>query len=255
MTPRLHPDFLTKPLTHRGLHDVLDGRPENSRAAIQAAISAGYGIEIDLQLSADQNAMVFHDYALDRLTEEKGAVRLKSTDQLASITLKGGTESIPSLDEILQLVAGQAPLLIELKDQDGAMGKDVGPLEEVAANILSNYDGPLGVMSFNPNSVALMAKLLPKVPRGIVTSAYRYLDWPLSKEICDHLREIPDYDRVGACFISHEVDDLDRARVAELKRDGADILCWTVKSEAQEAKARLIAQNITFEQYLAELIA
>lgn len=255
MTPRLHPDFIDKPLSHRGLHDVTDGRPENSRAAIRAAISHGYGIEIDLQLSADDMAMVFHDYALDRLTDETGPVRQRSAQQLSAVLLSGGREGIPDLVEILDLVAGQVPLLIEFKDQDGRMGTDVGPLEQAAAKILSGYMGKFAVMSFNPNSVALLAELLPDVPRGIVTSAYRYDDWPLSDAICDHLRDIPDFDRVGASFISHEVNDLDRARVAELKGLGVDILCWTVKSAEQEIEARKVAQNITFEQYLAKPVA
>lgn len=251
MKPRLHPDFLTMPLAHRGLHDVKDGRPENSRAAIKAAIAAGYGIEIDLQLSADQQAMVFHDYALDRLTGANGPVQALRGDQLSSIQLLGGDEGVPDLTEVLELVAGQVPLLIEIKDQDGAMGEDLGPLEAAAAKVLAAYDGPVGLMSFNPHSVALMAELLPDVPRGIVTSAYRTDDWPLSTETCDHLRGIPDFDRVDASFVSHEVNDLDRPRIAELKASGANILCWTVKSAAQEAQAREVAQNITFEQYLA----
>ena len=137
MIPRLHPDFLAKSLTHRGLHDVSEGRPENSRAAIRAAIEMGYGIEIDLQLSADQNPMVFHDYGLYRLTAAAGTVAQLSADQLGAIQLSGGNEGIPDLAEILDLVAGKAPLLIEFKDQDGAIGANVGPLEKVSADLLS----------------------------------------------------------------------------------------------------------------------
>ena len=251
MIPRLHPDFLTKPLTHRGLHDVSEGRPENSRAAIRAAIEMGYGIEIDLQLSADQTPMVFHDYGLHRLTAAAGAVAQLSANQLGAIQLAGGNEGIPDLAEILGLVAGKAPLLIEFKDQDGAMGTNVGPLEKAAADLLSKYSGPVGVMSFNPNSVACLAEFLPDVARGIVTSAYTPDDWPLSQVVCDYLRDIPDYDRVGASFISHELADLGRARVAELKANGANVLCWTVKSAEQEVQARMVAENITFEQYWA----
>ena len=251
MIPRLHPDFLTKPLTHRGLHDVSDGRPENSRAAIRAAIAHGYGIEIDLQLSADQTPMVFHDYGLNRLTAETGTVAQMKAAQLGAIQLTGGNEGIPILDEVLALVAGQVPLLIEFKDQDGAMGTHVGPLEKAAADLLSKYSGPVAVMSFNPNSVAGLAEFLPDVARGIVTSAYTPDDWPLSQVVCDHLRDVPDYDRVGASFISHELADLGRARVAELKANGANVLCWTVKSAVQEVQARKVAENITFEQYLA----
>ena len=255
MTPRLHPDFLSKALAHRGLHDVADGRPENSRAAIRAAVSYGYGVEIDLQLSADNHAMVFHDYELNRLTNEAGFVRARDAKQLSDVTLLGSTEGIPDFAEILDLVAGLVPLLIEFKDQDGMMGRNVGPLERAAADVLRAYTGPYAVMSFNPNSVAMLAEIMPEVPRGIVTSAYRYDDWPLSHTICDHLRDIPDFDRVGASFISHEVNDLHRPRVADLKTLGADILCWTVKSAAQEIKARKVAQNITFEQYFASTLA
>ncbi|MEP5728858.1 MAG: glycerophosphodiester phosphodiesterase family protein [Sulfitobacter sp.] len=245
--------FYETPLAHRALHDIADGRPENSRAAIRAAISAGFGIEIDVQLSLDGAAIVFHDYVLDRLTGQTGAIRQHSARDLAKMPLIGGQEGIPDLPEILDLIAGQVPLLIEIKDQDGAMGPNVGVLEKATAEALQNYEGALAVMSFNPHAVGSMAELLPDVPRGIVTSAYDVKDWPLPSETCDRLREIPDYDRVGASFISHEVDDLERARVAELKAQGAMICCWTVRSAQQEASARQVADNITFEGYVAGL--
>ncbi len=247
--------FRTVPLAHRALHDILDGRPENSRAAIRAAIRAGYGIEIDVQLSRDGAAMVFHDYQLDRLTQSRGAIRQHAAMDLKTIRLRGGNEGIPNLHEVMTLVAGHVPLLIELKDQDGAMGPHVGPLERAVAQALAGYAGYVAVMSFNPHSVALMQELCPEVPRGITTSAYRPADWPLSKERCAQLRDIPDYDRVGATFVSHEVDDLDNPRIAELKAQGAVICCWTVRSPEQEAAARKIADNITFEGYPAPLRA
>ncbi|NNE51463.1 MAG: phosphodiesterase [Sulfitobacter sp.] len=247
--------FLRRPFAHRGLHNVEDGQPENSLAAFRAAIAGGYGIELDLQLSADGAAMVFHDYALDRLTHEKGAVRLRKAAELGATRLKGGDEGIPTLMEVLSLVAGRAPMLIELKDQDGGMGDDLGPLEAAVAAALADYEGPAAVMSFNPNSVARLAQLAPQVPRGIVTDPYRYNEWPLPEATCDRLREIPDYDRVGATFISHDVNDLGRPRVAELKAAGASILCWTVRSALQEAEARRIVDNITFEGYAAALPA
>ncbi len=243
--------FRVVPLAHRALHDVTDGRPENSRAAISAAMAAGYGIEIDVQLSADNVAMVFHDYALDRLTKAQGAVRLRGSQALEAIALTGGDEGIPTLTEVLALVAGQVPLLVELKDQDGAMGPDVGLLERAVAADLTAYEGDVAVMSFNPHSVAMLRDLAPDIPRGLVTSGYRYDEWPLPRAVCDRLREIPDYDRVGACFLSHEVNDLDRLRVAALKDQGAMVCCWTVRTPAQETEARKVADNITFEGYLA----
>ncbi|MBW4709457.1 phosphodiesterase [Roseobacter sp. YSTF-M11] len=245
--------FLTAPLAHRALHDVTDGRPENSRAAIRAAISAGYGIEIDVQLTADAQAMVFHDYTLDRLAEQSGPVRALTADRLSQIPLRGGDEGIPTLPEVLDIVAGQVPLLVEIKDQDGDMGANVGDLEKVVAVALNAYAGPVAVMSFNPNSTRLMAELCPKIARGLVTDPYQANDWSLPADTRDRLRDIPDYDPAHCSFISHNHRDLARPRVAELKSRGAAILCWTIKSPEEEAQARRIAHNITFEQYLPPL--
>jgi glycerophosphoryl diester phosphodiesterase len=251
MRPALHPDFLTRPLAHRALHDVTDGRPENSRAAIRAACDAGYGIEIDVQRSADNAAMVFHDYELSRLAEATGAVQERSSATLHDIRLRGGSEGIPSLQEVLDLVAGQVPLLVEIKDQDGQMGPNIGALEASVADALRSYAGPVAVMSFNPHAVIEMARLAPNIPRGLVTSSYDPVEWGLPADVCNRLRDIPDYDRAQCSFISHECADLTRPRVAELRDAGARIFCWTVKSPQQEAQARKVADNITFEQYLA----
>ena len=220
---------------------------------MRAAVAAGYGTEIDLQLSADGEAMVFHDYALDRLTEASGPIRQQTAETLGRTPLKGRDEGIPTLAEALTLVAGQVPLLIEFKDQDGGMGPDVGALEEAAAKHLATYRGLLAVMSFNPHSVRALARLLPQVPRGLTTSAYRPGDWHLPERTCARLRDIPDYGACGPAFISHDADDLDRPRVAELKWQGAAVLCWTIRSEAEAKAALKTAQNITFEGYLPDL--
>ncbi|MDN5786550.1 glycerophosphodiester phosphodiesterase family protein [Pseudorhodobacter sp.] len=256
MPANLHPDFLTKPIAHRALHDVNDGRPENSRAAILAAIEKGYGIEIDLQLSRDGQAMVFHDEVLDRLTMETGLLNQRSSAELAYIPLRGGSETIPSLTEVLALVAGRTPLLIEIKDQQGQLGPTDGKLEAATAAALAEYKGPVALMSFNPNSVITMARLCPDIPRGLVTSSFDPAEWqPIAPATCERLRGIPDYDHAGASFISHEAADLARPRVAELRNEGAAILCWTIRSAKAEAKAREHAQNITFERYLAKIPA
>ncbi len=248
--------FLRLPIAHRAYHDVTAGRPENSRAAIRAAIARGYGIEIDVQLSADGQAMVFHDYVLDRLTGERGPVRLKTAAELGAIPLTGGDEGIPTLGEVLELVAGQVPLLIEIKDQDGAMGPNIGPLEEALAEGLEGYQGPVAVMSFNPHAIARLAELAPDIPRGLTTSAFLPEHWGhLPASVREHLAPIPDFDRVGACFISHDARDLASPRVAELKAAGVPVLCWTIRSPEDEAKAREVAVNITFETYPAALPA
>ncbi|MEX0280779.1 MAG: glycerophosphodiester phosphodiesterase family protein [Arenibacterium sp.] len=256
MTTALPPDFVNVPIAHRGLHDASKQCPENSRAAIRAAIDAGYGIEMDLQLSADGEAMVFHDYHLGRLTSETGLVRERSSAELQKIPLLNGDgETIPTLVEILSLVDGRVALLLELKDQDGAMGPDIGGLEAATARALTGYSGRVALMSFNPHSVNELGRIVPSYPRGLVTSDYDPGDWPLPREICDRLREIPDFEPVGASFVSHEATDLGRARVQKLRDNGAPVLCWTIRSAEAEAHARQYADNVTFEGYRAKIPA
>lgn len=244
--------FLAAPIAHRAFHDVAAGRPENSRAAVRAAIAAGYAIEIDLQLSRDGVAMVFHDETLERLTPRQGWLRDLTAAELGEIPLTGGDEGIPTFAEILSLVAGRVPVLVELKDQTLRMEDSDGKLEAATVAALQVYTGPVALMSFNPHCIGHLARLAPHIARGITTSAYDPEDWaPLPHETCDRLRLIPDYTSVGASFISHEAADLSRPRVAELAAQGAAILCWTIKSPAAEAAARRIAQNVTFEGYAA----
>jgi glycerophosphoryl diester phosphodiesterase len=123
MSPPLPPGFLARPVAHRALH--APGRAENSLAAVAAAVTAGYGIEIDVQLTSDGRAVVFHDETLDRLTAQTGLVRDRHSRELAAIPLPGGG-TIPLLREVLAAVAGRVPLMIEIKDQDGRMGPHVG---------------------------------------------------------------------------------------------------------------------------------
>ncbi|MFT3975387.1 MAG: glycerophosphodiester phosphodiesterase family protein [Amaricoccus sp.] len=255
-SPPLPASFLRLPLAHRGLHDRAAGVIENSRAAFRAAIARGYGIELDVQRSADGEAMVFHDHEMPRLTDRPGLVHDYDAASLATIPLSGAAdgETIPSFAEVLALVAGRVPLLVEIKDQDGALGPDVGPLESRVAALLSGYGGPVAVMSFNPHSVAAVGAALPGCPRGLTSCDYD--DPDLS---------VPDYRRAelvaalagfataGGAFISHDRHDLASPLVAGLKARGLPVLTWTVRSPAEEAEARRVADNVTFEGYLAAL--
>lgn len=248
----LAPAFLDLPVAHRALHDRAAGRPENSLAAIRAAVAAGYAIEIDLQPSADGVPMVFHDYDLRRLTGTGGRIRARSAAALSELRLLGTEERIPTLEHVLDTVAGRVPLLVEIKDQEGAMARSDGLLERRAAEILADYDGALAVMSFSPAAIESFRETAPDVTVGLTTSGYDPKDWPLIPPgQCERLRQIPDYDRLGCAFVSHEAKDLGAERVAELKAQGAAILCWTIRSPEAEAEARKIAQNITFEGYRA----
>lgn len=243
--------FLRGHIAHRALHDRAAGRPENSRAAIRAALAHDLAVEIDIQPSADGVAMVFHDDRLDRLTDATGPVAARPAAELGAITLRDSDEGIPTLTEVLDLIAGRVPLLIEVKDQDGAMGPAIGPLEDAVIAALTGYDGPVAVMSFNPHSVDHMRRHAPDLPRGLVTSAYRAEHWPdLPAAVRDRLRTMPDLDRIQAQFISHEAADLDSPHVARARAAGLAILCWTVRSPEAEARARRIADAVTFEGYL-----
>jgi glycerophosphoryl diester phosphodiesterase len=248
----LHPRFLTTPVAHRGYHDRAKRRPENSISAFRAAIEAGYGIELDVQLTADGQAMVFHDETLDRMVGIKGAVVDHTAAELGAMRLADSDDLIPTLSQVLELVAGKVPLLIEIKDQFDTQGR----LEAATAKALAGYEGPVAVMSFDPQCMVEMAKLAPNIARGLTTDRFDYDDWePLPHDICDRLREIPDYDPTHSSFISHSAKDLTYPRVAQLKANGAAILCWTIRSPEAEANARQIADNITFEGYPAALHA
>lgn len=244
--------FLTRPFAHRTLHDVADGRPENSLAGARAALAAGYAMEIDLQLSKDSVPMVFHDYGLDRLTDETGPVAQRTAAELQKIRLKGGDEGIPTLQSFLDLVAGQVPLLIEIKDQDGALGPNTGTMEKAVCEVLKAYDGPVALMSFNPHSMAKCAQYAPDIPRGLVTDNFASEKWEIMPRArLDELAAIPDYKRVGASFISHNWKSLISEPVDRIRALGGSVLSWTIRSQQQENQARKNSDNVTFEHYHA----
>ena len=250
----LPPAFLGRPIAHRAHHDRARGRPENSRAAVRAAVERGYGIEIDLQPSADGVAMVFHDDHLMRLTGQPGAVTDRDAADLARLTLAGGDDGVPTLAEVLALVAGRVPLLIEVKDQSHALAPVEGRLEEAAAAALRGYDGPVGLMSFNPHAVLALRDAAPAVPRGLVTCAFDPADpeWaPAGEPRLARLRAIEDLDETGACFVSHDKADLARPRLSVLRAQGLPVLAWTIRSPEEERAARVHADNVTFEGYAA----
>ena len=248
--------FCDGPIAHRCLHDLSKARPENSWEALDAAIDLGLAVEIDLQLSSDGQVMVFHDYTLDRLTEEIGAIRERSADELTKIPLSGGAKGIPKLTDFLNHTDGRVPLLIEIKDQSGDLGDATSGIEAAVCDALKGYTGPAALMSFNPHIIARCAKLTPEIPRGLVTDPFEEKHWPdVPAKRRAVLAGIPDYEPVGASFISHNAGDLDAPIVADLKARGAKVFCWTIRSLEEEAKARRIVDSVTFEGYLPNGVA
>jgi glycerophosphoryl diester phosphodiesterase len=241
--------FLAAPIAHRGSHDRAAGRIENSRAAIAAAAAAGYAVEIDLQLSADGEAMVFHDPTLDRLTPDSGAVSARTAAELGRIPLAGGGETIPTLAEILAL--SRAPLLVEIKDQGGRFdATGVGPLEARAAALVAAHDAPVAIMSFNPAAAAAVAAAAPSLPVGLVAGPAEEYRGAARAEA---LVRLADFDAVGAAFVSYAWRALPTPETAALRARGVPVLSWTTRSAVQEAAARAHSDNVTFEGYAAVL--
>ena len=245
--------FINGPIAHRTLHDVKSGIPENSWEGLEEAILRGYAIEIDLQLSRDGIPVVFHDYKLNRVTNEIGFISDRPASELEKIVLKGGRKGIPRFDAFMSYIAGRVPVLIELKDQDGTLGDSPSVFESAVCKILKNYTGPVAIMSFNPFMIEKCAKLSPNIPRGLITEVFKQDEWPnISKLRCDKLTKISDYFTAGATFISHDHMDLKSDEVDRLKKAGATILCWTVRTQNEDIEARKIADSVTFENYLPD---
>ncbi len=240
------PAWLTElPIAHRGLQDGAAGVPENSRAAIAAAIDAGYGAEIDLQLSADGVAMVIHDGTLDRLTEAVGPVGARPAAELGGLRLAGSAETIPTLGEILRQVDGRIPLLIELKHRpDGA-----GPLEQASWSALADYRGRFAVQSFDPFSMAWFVRHAPDVPRGQIATGDRALlrgqpAWRkfLYRRLLANRFSQPH-------FIAYDVRCLPYWAAERARARGKPLLTWTVRTEADRRVAAQHADNVIFQDY------
>jgi len=211
---------------HRGLHG--EGRVENSRAAFAGAIEAGLGIECDVQRSADGTAMVFHDWELDRLTAEAGPVAARGAAKLARIALRGSGETIPTLPDLLDLVAGRVPLLIEIKSK---RERPVAPLCRAVLRALEGYRGPHAVMSFDPRAGQWFAARSPATVRGLVVTeaGARTLSGALRRRLA-WWRARPD-------FLAYDVRDLPSRFAAAKRARGLPVLTWTVATPALRRRA------------------
>ena len=167
-----------RPIAHRGLWRG-GVRPENSLAAFEAACAGGYGVELDVRLTADGEAVVYHDDSLERLTAASGLVEERTLDELKAITLLGGVhQTIPSLAQALELIAGRSLVLVELKTPPGQEGL----LEACVATLLEAYDGPHAVLSFNVAALGWLAGRHPDISRGLNLDAAPSTDQLTSSE-------------------------------------------------------------------------
>lgn len=241
--------LVARPIAHRGLHDAKIGVIENSLSAAEAAIAGGFGIECDVQLSADGEAMVFHDFVLDRLTAETGLVNERSAQALAKITLRGSSDRIPTLNGFLDAVAGRVPLVIEVKSRfDGALA-----LAQRTAEIVSQRSGqPIVLKSFDPVIVTALRELAPGIPRGIVAmNDYSYPDYDHLDAVQKHaLANLLHFGESRPDFLSWKVADLPSA-APYLCREalGLPVMSWTVRNAQDRERAALHADQMVFEGF------
>ena len=212
---------------HRGLHG--GGRIENSRSAFAAAIARGLGIECDVQRSRDGQAMVFHDWELDRLTGQDGAVKERDSAELGALTLTGSDDAIQTLPELLAQVAGRVPLLVEIKSRREVR---VAPLCFAVRRALEGYRGPAAVMSFDPRVVRWFRLNAAHIVRGLVVTEEGHRT--LSGRWRRHLS------LWQACpeFLAYDIRDLPSRFASAQRRRGLPLLTWTVRSEELAERAR-----------------
>jgi glycerophosphoryl diester phosphodiesterase len=243
--------IVARPIAHRGLHDINKGVIENSMSAFKAARDGGFAMECDVQISRDGEAMVFHDFDLDRLTAESGLVRSKTSAELQAIKLKASSagDCVQPLQDLISTVQGRTPIVVEIKSAfDGNLA-----LTRRVVEVLRNAPDNIAVKSFDPVIVAALRMMMPERPRGIVAmAAYEYPDYkslsPSQKHAMAHLlhysESLPD-------FLSWHVKSLDHA-VPKLCRDGLmmPVMSWTVRTAEDRAQAALKADQIVFEGFV-----
>ncbi len=240
-------DWLTaRPIAHRGLHDASAGVIENTASAFNAAIAGGYGIETDLQISGDGEAMVHHDDALGRLTEGTGALAGMSAAEIKTVRFKASTDRILTLGELCDLVGGRATLVLEFKSH---FDDDLRLVQRAAA-VLATYAGAVAAMSFNPAWVEALRTIAPGLTRGIVAERhYRHHEWngvPSSeKRRMAHLLHVH---RTRPHFIAYSVRDLPAAAPLIARAIfGLPLLTWTVRTEDDRRRAMRWADQMIFE--------
>jgi glycerophosphoryl diester phosphodiesterase len=232
-------------IAHRGLWRP-DGPPENSLGAFQAACAAGYGIELDVQLSADGEAMVFHDDDLKRMTGAEGRIGDRTAADLAELRLAGTDERIPTLSEALAVVGRRALVHVELKTPYG----HVGPLEQRVHEVLIDHVGPVCVIGFNPYSHAWFAERFPGVLRGL--DSYSYERAPNMNEA--QRKAFANLEHVSIAkphFLALGLDMLPSERAAKHRAEGMPVVAWTVRKPEQWEKVREGCDNLIFEGFRA----
>ncbi len=243
-------DWLTaRPIAHRGLHDAVRGVIENTAAAVTAAIAGGYGIEVDVQVSADGEAMVHHDDVLGRLTEGEGRLDQLTAAALKRVPFRNAEARMMALGELCDLVAGRATLVVELKSRFDGDPRLPGRV----ATVLSGYGGPAAPMSFDPMQLAVLRQKSPRLPRGIVAAKYR--PNPYWDQMPLWLRYsmgslLPAF-IARPQFVAYSVADLPALAPLFARHTLClPLLTWAVRTPAERQRAARFADQMIFEGFL-----
>jgi len=229
--------LVKKPIAHRGLHNK--ETPENSITSFKNAISMGYAIECDIHLTKDNKVVVFHDRNLERLTGENGFIDSFTLDELKKLRLNGTNEEILTLEELLHLVNGKEPILIEFKTITRGCR-----LEKIAYEILKDYIGDYAIQSFNPFCLRWFKKNAPGVFRGQLSSFFKNKKMTfIRKFILKHMLFNP---ITKPHFVSYHAVDLlkKQKRVTKLPT-----LSWTIVTNEEKNKVLEYSDNIIFEGF------
>jgi glycerophosphoryl diester phosphodiesterase len=243
-------DWLTaRPIAHRGLHDGVSAI-ENTTSAFQAAIDGGYGIETDVQITSDGEAMVHHDFALGRLTLGSRQLAAMTAAGLKEVPFKGTADRMMTLGELCAFVGGRVPLLIELKSRFDADPR----LVKRAAEVVKTYPGPAALMSFDPTPIMALREVAPEIPRGIVAERYYgHSEWhDLSASQKRSLAFLMHLPSTRPHFVAYHVKDLPSPGpwvARHILR--LPLLTWTVRSEDDRQRARTQADQMIFEGFRA----
>lgn len=226
------------PLAHRGLHgpEVV----ENSRSAFEAAVAAGYGVELDVQLSADGVPVVFHDDTLARLAGTGDKVASLSAAELGQAHLLGVDEGIPTFAEVLTVLA-DTPTMVELKTSRLRAGR----LEAAVAGLLEDHPGPVCIASFNPVPLRWFRRTAPDVVR--VMTAMVPVGSGLQAMALRRMSELKDAPAIRPAAISYHLDSLPHPAVDRWREDGGVVVTWTVTDDDGLQRARELADNVIFE--------
>ncbi len=239
-----------RPIAHRGLHNAAAGVIENTAAAFIAAMDKGYGIECDLRPAADGTPFVFHDAEFSRLIDAPGRLDGATCAAIACLVHRGSSERVLPFAELLALVSGRVPLLVEIKSDWSAPSATF--LEAIAA-LVATYKGPLALMSFDPNAMTAIKDLAPAVPRGIVSGIYSGQGWwpdKIDGPRAFRLSHLLESGPVEPAFFSYDVKSLPTPVtrfVREVVR--VPIMTWTVRTPSDLDRARQWADGITFEGF------